>query len=488
MSASSCLKPTFAVVDLFDHSAPRIPEEISRGPSSKSFASISIGRGGITLNSEEHGGHSPLSPAKATRMFSKKSVTINDEPTGDDASSLLSNDDFDVNATSRRRRNSSSNDEQSLAQLTFASVEDSIRYAVAHWKILLFGQLVSFLSATAAASQATLKSQCDMNAAAFSNALMYVGLTIFLVPLYFKRRREALDDEMIGASLKPMHRLCGIPIYAPVWKYVMASILHFYANYFVVVSFQYTSITSIMLLDALALPAAMFLSIIFLNRHYIGIHYLGAVVCMAGLVFNMLADYEIELVTVDNKYSNRLLGDLFACIGAILYGTNNVITEALVKGPGGPAEFLGCLGLFGTLWATLQAVLVERKDITLFFHGNTCPVATGGILMFIFAKTKGLTFFCSAHFLVISESALLNLSILTSDLWAVAFSVIAQHILPTPLFWVAVVFTFSGVMIYEIAPSPIIAAYHRYPRLVHDSRSRQASKSSMETDKLHPIM
>ena len=106
MSTASGLHPTFAVVDLFDHSAPRMPEDISRGPSSKSFASISIGRGGISLNNECHGENSPRSPAKATRMFSKKSVTINEELVGDDESSLLSSDDFDVNATSRRRRNS----------------------------------------------------------------------------------------------------------------------------------------------------------------------------------------------------------------------------------------------------------------------------------------------------------------------------------------------------------------------------------------------
>jgi hypothetical protein len=37
----------------------------------------------------------------------------------------------------------------------------------------------------------------------------------------------------------------------------------------------------------------------------------------------------------------------------------------------------------------------------------------------------------------------------------VAFSVVAQHIVPKPLFFVALVFIVSGVFVYELAPSPL---------------------------------
>jgi solute carrier family 35, member F1/2 len=464
-------QPSLHAIDLFDHS-PYRPDNFARGVSAASFASASNSGPAVNNQESHYGPNTPRRQPKTIRGVSKKSVTINEDHLEDnDDSSLLSNNEY-KEASRGESKVPMHNDDQTIAQMTLASIESVVRYAVAHWKIILFGQLISFLSASAGAAQATLSHSCDLNAPSFSNALMYMGLTVFLVPLYFKRRREAADEEMNSAPVKPVHRLCGIPIYAPVWKYVGASFLHFYANYFVVLSFRFTSLTSIMLLDVMALPSAMILSVVFLKRRYMSIHFLGATVCMLGIIFNILADYELDLVAEGTEFPDRLWGDILAGLGAILYGTNNVITESLVRGAGGPVEYLGCLGLFGTLWSAIQAVAVERQDIGKFFNGGgTCPVAAGGLLMFLFAKSKGLTFFCSSHFLVISESAFLNLSILTSDFWAVAFSIVAQHIWPSPLFWVAVTFTFCGVIIYELAPSPIVAdRYQRHRHSLSDPR------------------
>ena len=47
-------------------------------------------------------------------------------------------------------------------------------------------------------------------------------------------------------------------------------------------------------------------------------------------------------------------------------------------------------------------------------------------------------------------------SLLTGDAWAVAFSVFEEGIKPVPLFYVALVITLSGVVIYETAPSPVV--------------------------------
>jgi solute carrier family 35, member F1/2 len=470
-------------VDLFDHSRTR-PENFAKGISTASFASISISGSAMYDQETRDDPNAPQRPLATMRGVGKKAITISEDSAENDESSLLSNDDFGGASQSASSKVSILNDDQTIAQMTLASLEDALRYAVAHWKIVVFGQFISFLSASAGASQATLSHKCDLNAPAFSSALMYLGLTIFIVPLYVRRRREAADEGMRGASIKPIHTLFGIPTYEPVWKYVGASFLHFYANYFVVLAFRFTSLTSIMLLDVLALPSSMILSVIFLKRQYVSIHFLGATVCMMGIVFNVLADYELDLV-VKTEFPNRLLGDIIAGLGTVLYGTNNVIKESFVRGSGGPSEYLGCVGLLGTMWATAHAMLFERQDIANFFNGGgNCPVAAGGILMFLFAKSKGLKFFCSAHFLTISESALLNLSILTSDFWAVAFSIFAQHILPSPLFWVAVTFTISGVIIYEIAPSPIVPEQyqpHQYRQHTMNDTRRRGSKSLRES-------
>jgi hypothetical protein len=47
-------------------------------------------------------------------------------------------------------------------------------------------------------------------------------------------------------------------------------------------------------------------------------------------------------------------------------------------------------------------------------------------------------------------------SLLTGDAWAVAFSVFAEGIVPSPSFYAALFITLTGVVIYETAPSPVI--------------------------------
>jgi solute carrier family 35 protein F1/2 len=65
-----------------------------------------------------------------------------------------------------------------------------------------------------------------------------------------------------------------------------------------------------------------------------------------------------------------------------------------------------------------------------------------------------LSYAGGSRFLMISEATFFNLSLLTGDLWSVTFSVFAERIVPRPLFFVALVFVLSGVVLYEMAPSP----------------------------------
>jgi solute carrier family 35 protein F1/2 len=51
--------------------------------------------------------------------------------------------------------------------------------------------------------------------------------------------------------------------------------------------------------------------------------------------------------------SNRLLGDVLAICGSILYGISNVAEEHVVKS-GSSVEFLGMLGLGGAMISGIQ--------------------------------------------------------------------------------------------------------------------------------------
>ena len=67
-----------------------------------------------------------------------------------------------------------------------------------------------------------------------------------------------------------------------------------------------------------------------------------------------------------------------------------------------------------------------------------------------------LSYVGGSRFLVISEAACFNLSLLTGDLWSVVFSVVAERIVPQPLFFAALAAVLSGVVMNEMAPAPAL--------------------------------
>ena len=49
-----------------------------------------------------------------------------------------------------------------------------------------------------------------------------------------------------------------------------------------------------------------------------------------------------------------------------------------------------------------------------------------------------------------------SFSLLTGDAWSVLFSVFGEGIKPPPSFYLALIVTVSGVIVYETAPSPVV--------------------------------
>ena len=381
----------------------------------------------------------------------------------------LQNDDSKKPLTNNIDRNTctggnsgSGEDNKTVAQLTVESMSRAFEYAIAHWKVLFFGQGLSIMASFGSFSQATLHFECGLNAPAFSATIMYSLLSCLLLPaLWFRRRREACNEELQRAPLKPRYTVMGvIPIYAPLRQYFFAAFLHLEANYLIVWSFRYTTLTSVMLLDAIALPSAMALSRIFLRRRYVDIHIMGAIICVFGTTFNVLGDWHTmkqQGNARDEHFPNKLLGDTLAIAGSVIYGANNVINEKFSRYGGGPLEYLACLGFCGTFMASIQTLIFDRQHVSNLLSGDqTCSTSMGLSLVITFAFTKSLLYCGSSLFLVHSEAALLNISLLTSDLWSVGFAWAFEGLMPSPFFLAALSLIFGGVCIYEIAPSPIV--------------------------------
>jgi solute carrier family 35 protein F1/2 len=185
---------------------------------------------------------------------------------------------------------------------------------------------------------------------------------------------------------------------------------------------------------------------------------------MVGIITNIMTDYESDVKDKESEeekrnYPHKLRGDLCAISGGILYGVNNVLTEVTVTKTGDNTEYLGMMGLLAFMIALTQSLLLEWDDILEFFgedeaHSSSCSIRLGWWLYFVFVGVTILSYTGSSRFLIESEAAFFSLSLLTGDLWSVVFSIVAERIVPQPLFFFALIFVLSGVILYEMAPSP----------------------------------
>jgi solute carrier family 35 protein F1/2 len=362
-----------------------------------------------------------------------------------------------------------------------------------HWQIILLGQVLSLFLASAGAAQATLHLDCQLSAPTFTMAAIYFILAVVHLTLLSLRqgkerqqqRQLTQDTHRVFLVDQPRYDFClfgnavSLQLQRPTWQYMIIAFLDVEANAITMLAFKYTTLTSITLLDALAIPSAMVVSKSFLGRQYTWVHLLGVILCMVGVVANLMQDYESDYhqhrqhsypvnttstaITRSGveEYPHKIWGDLLATIGGILYGLNDVLAEAAVRNNAGTLEYLAMIGLFGFLLSLVQSLLLEWDDILEFFGrgaeaSSSCSLSKGWGLLFVFVGVTVAGYMGASRFLMISEATFFNLSLLTGDLWSVAFSIVAEKIVPRPFFFLALFFVLSGVVLYEMAPHPVV--------------------------------
>uniref|UniRef100_A0A8C5QG23 Solute carrier family 35 member F2 n=1 Tax=Leptobrachium leishanense TaxID=445787 RepID=A0A8C5QG23_9ANUR len=173
------------------------------------------------------------------------------------------------------------------------------------------------------------------------------------------------------------------------WKYILLAIVDVEANYSIVKASQYTTITSVQLLDCVGIPVLMALSWFILRSRYGLIHYIAVVVCLLGVGTMVVADVLRQFTSA----TSMLIDDLLVILGACLYAVSNI------------EEFLGMLGLFGTFVSGIQLNIQYAQGLQLLylFFG----FLSGLLLMPIVIKLISAT--------------LVNLGILTADLCSLFF-------------------------------------------------------------------
>uniref|UniRef100_A0A8C6ZG24 Solute carrier family 35 member F2 n=1 Tax=Nothoprocta perdicaria TaxID=30464 RepID=A0A8C6ZG24_NOTPE len=213
-------------------------------------------------------------------------------------------------------------------------------------KTIVLGQMLSlFICGTAVTSQ-YLAEQFQVNTPMFQSFINYsLLLLVYTTMLAFRTGNDSLLQ-----ILKQRW-----------WKYLLLGLADVEANYMIVKAYQYTTLTSVQLLDCFGIPVLMALSWFILRARYKLIHFIAVAVCLLGVGTMVGAD--ILAGRQDTEGSDVVIGDVLVLLGASLYAISNVSEEYIVKNLS-RVEFLGMVGLFGTIISGLQLIALR----------SICPV------------------------------------------------------------------------------------------------------------------
>lgn len=318
------------------------------------------------------------------------------------------------------------------------------------WVTLLFGQMIALIAASQNAASFTLEYSMGK---VFPFFLMFYTYGILSLHIWFTNNSPH-DDAV--------HRvpMTSIRIRTPWWYYILLSILDVTPNYLQLLSLKHTSLTSSNLLGSLTAPSIMLSCHILLRKVYRPVHFLGAFLCLAGGMLTVWTDLATESNDQEQTTSHphSYFGDMLAVTAAILYGLGDALGELWCKHID-RKEYLGMLGFFGAFWCSLLVCLTERDQVIELFT-DTAQLYPALGMMCLYVPTLVMYYVSASFFLVSSDATLLNLSLQSSNLWAICFSIVAFHESPSPLFYAALVFVVSGVFVYElVGNSPSMDKY-----------------------------
>ncbi|BAF25563.2 Os09g0513200 [Oryza sativa Japonica Group] len=284
---------------------------------------------------------------------------------------------------------------------------------------LALGQFVSLLITSTGFSSSELARR-GVNAPTSQSLLNYVLLALVYGGILIYRRQHL--------TIK--------------WYYfLILGIVDVEANYIVVKAYQYTSLTSVMLIDCWAIPCVILLTWVFLKTKYGLRKFIGVVICVAGIILVVFSDVH---ASDRAKGPNPLKGDLFVIAGAMLYAVSNVTEEYFVK-KSSRIEVMAMLGVFG---AVISEAYLNDKNFGQPNGMLILPFIGFAVAMFLFYSTVPII-------LKICGATMLNLSLLTSDMWAVLIRIFAYHEKVDWMYFVAFAGTAAGLVIYSYKGSKV---------------------------------
>ncbi|KAL0772434.1 hypothetical protein Bca101_037585 [Brassica carinata] len=198
------------------------------------------------------------------------------------------------------------------------------------------------------------------------------------------------------------------------YHYCLFALADVEANFLVVKANQYTSITSVMLLDCWAIPCGLVLTFVFLKTKYSSMKITGVALCILGVVMVVFSNvhrresrrgsfwywHDVSLIFAHSVYH---------CL--LLFSTDSLLLLA------NTVELM-TFGFLGAIISAIQICIFERGELKAveWSAENPLPFLRFAVSMFL-----------SYSLLPTSGSAMFTLSLLTSDMWAVLIRIFAYH-------------------------------------------------------------
>nr|GLL24729.1 solute carrier family 35 member F1-like [Ipomoea trifida] len=221
--------------------------------------------------------------------------------------------------------------------------------------------------------------------------------------------------------------------------YLLIGFADVQGNFLVNQAFQYSSITSVTILDCWTIAWVILLTWYFLGTRYSLWQFFGAAVCVAGLGLVLLSDAGVG----GGGGSRPLLGDTFVIMGTLFFALSNVGEEICVKKID-RVEVITMMAISGLLVSICEIAILETKGLASVKWSPEIILAFAG---FAFA---GFLFYTFVPFLLkMSGATLFNLSLLTSDMWAVVIRIFFYKQEVDWLYYVAFGLVGIGLVVYS---------------------------------------
>ncbi|XP_075940199.1 solute carrier family 35 member F1 [Anarhichas minor] len=316
---------------------------------------------------------------------------------------------------------------------------------------LALGQVLSLLICAISLTSKYLTDKFHANTPVFQSFLNYILLFLVYTTTLAVRQGEG----NLLAILKQRW-----------WKYMILGLIDIEANYLVLKAYQYTTLSSVQLLDCFVIPVVLLLSWFFLLVRYKAVHYVGAGLCLLGVGCMVGAD--ILLGRQQGFGEQKLFGDLLVLGGATLYGISNVCEEFIVKNLS-RVEFLGMMGLFGSFFSGIQLAIMEHKELLRVPWDWQIGLLYISFSAFMF----GLYSFMP---LVIKRTSAtsVNLSLLTADLYSFFCGLFLFHYKFSALYLLSFFIIILGLVLYATS-STYVAQDPRVYKQFRNAGGQQAT-------------